>query len=133
MTVLFAAFFACTHAPGTADSSDSTIAPPDQPGSWVVGHTTDVLSDVGETGRDLPVDIWYPVEPGAEATSAPTEYPLLADIALESELAFADPPGAGIDAPHFGSLSDVSTLYFTAPFQSRAHPSSSAAATAFDQ
>jgi len=72
---------------------------PDLPGPWAVGHATHTLVDVGEAGRELPIDAWYPVDPGAEAGFEPTEYPLQAFIGLPSAVAFEGAPRAALDAP----------------------------------
>ncbi len=75
------------------------VLAPDETGPWVVGHGTDELSDVGETGRTVPLHLWWPVAGGDESGSEPTEYIMQEIFRLPSELAYEDAPGAGLSAP----------------------------------
>ena len=95
------ALLACTPSKrgDTAAGAPDELDAPDEPGPWVVGHGVDTLADIGEPGRTLPIDLWYPVTPGEESGSAPTEYLLQGVFALPSPLAHEDAPGAGLDAP----------------------------------
>ncbi|HCH65746.1 MAG TPA: hypothetical protein DFR83_23280, partial [Deltaproteobacteria bacterium] len=87
--------------PSAADSATGPpdVPPPDAPGPWVVGHTSTTLEGVGAPDRTLPVDVWYPAEPGTEVGAVPAAYPLLGDIALGSDQAFDGLPVAALDAP----------------------------------
>lgn len=99
MTPLMLILSACSGGTDTAADTPPDVAPPDEPGPWVVGHSAAVLEDVGEEGRPVPVDVWYPVTPGDEAGLEPTKYPLLGDIGILSTLAYEDAPGANLSAP----------------------------------
>ncbi|MBO87509.1 MAG: hypothetical protein CL927_19340 [Deltaproteobacteria bacterium] len=83
----------------TTDTGSPDVSAPDEPGPWVVGHTSTALEDVIEPGRTLPIDIWYPAEPGSEAGATPAAYPLLGSIALPSTQAYDGLPVADLDAP----------------------------------
>ncbi len=91
----------CVAKPSAADSATGPpdVPPPDAPGPWVVGHTSTTLDGVGAPDRTLPVDVWYPAEPGTEVGAIPAAYPLLGDIALGSDQAFDGLPVAALDAP----------------------------------
>ena len=92
-------YLSCSTGTDTAANTPPDVAPPDEPGPWVVGHRATVLDDVGEVGRSVPVDVWYPVTPGDEAGSETTKYALLGEIGIVSPLAHEGPPGASGAAP----------------------------------
>jgi len=89
---------ACTGSADTAASAPD-VDHPAAAGPWAVGHQTDSLSDVGEAGREVAVDLWYPVEPAVAAEAEPAVYALLGSIGLTSPMAVDGAPGAGLDAP----------------------------------
>lgn len=98
MSVLLSCLLACTDAADTAASAPD-VEPPDSAGPWAVGHRVDSLQDVGEVGRAVSVDLWYPVEPAIAAAAEPAVYELLGSIGLTSPMAVDGAPGAGLDAP----------------------------------
>ena len=93
--LVLASLLSCADPADTAAAAPD-VDPPDAPGPWPVGHTADVLEDVGEVGRTVAVDVWYPA---AASSAEATVYPLQGDIGLTSALAVEGPPGAGIAAP----------------------------------
>lgn len=66
------------------------FAPPDAEGPFAVGHARFEATDAAR-GRSLPVDVWYPVDPGDEAGAPVTEYEVLG-FAAASERAFEEAP-----------------------------------------
>lgn len=73
---------------GTAASVDA----PDALGAFRVGHTMFTLVDDAREGRELMVNVWYPVDE-ADAQDGPlTEYPLQSVFTLASEVAVDDLP-----------------------------------------
>jgi predicted dienelactone hydrolase len=86
---------------GTSDSADQAVADegpppdvdaPDSLGTFEVGHTSFVAEDADRDGRSIPVDVWYPVDPGTAGAAPTTNLPLAPGIGLESEVAVEDPP-----------------------------------------
>ena len=76
-------------------SSSGSVAPvdaPDELGSYAVGHTFFQVVDAARADRELPVDVWYPVDAADAATEPRTEYPLTAGFTLPSEVAVDDLP-----------------------------------------
>jgi predicted dienelactone hydrolase len=71
----------------TSDPSSPPLDRPDQLGAFAVGHSSFTAMDEARGDRELPVDVWYPVEHGDAEGSPPTRYPLADPIALESEAA----------------------------------------------
>ena len=74
-------------------SSSGSVAPvdaPDELGSYAVGHTFFQVVDAARGDRELPVDVWYPVD-AADAMSEPrTEYVLPGGFMLPSDVAVDD-------------------------------------------
>ena len=100
LLVLAATLAGCATSPeDTAAATPPDVDAPDAPGPWAVGHGTDTIHDVGETGRSVSLDFWYPAHSDDTDGSDPTEYLLQGIFALPAELAFEGPPGASIDAP----------------------------------
>ncbi|MCP4195564.1 MAG: hypothetical protein GY762_00290 [Proteobacteria bacterium] len=66
--------------------------PPDQLGPFDVGHTAFVATDGLRGDRALPIDLWYPVDPGGGNDASITSYPLAAGVGLDSEVAREDAP-----------------------------------------
>lgn len=73
---------------GSSGPAPIPFMPPDQLGSFSVGHTTDLVVDDSREGRQLKVDIWYPAVSGS--SEIPTLYPLQGDAGITSEIAYAD-------------------------------------------
>ena len=65
---------------------------PDQLGPFDVGHTAFTATDAARADRALPVDLWYPADPGAGQGATVTSYPLAAGVGLDSEVAHEDIP-----------------------------------------
>jgi predicted dienelactone hydrolase len=86
LAVLILNLSACSENQQLADYA------PDQLGPFDVGHTSLVATDAERGDRALPVDLWYPVDPG-EGNDAPiTIYPLAEGVGLDSEVAREDAP-----------------------------------------
>ncbi len=67
--------------------------PPDELGPFAVGHAAFKAVDAARNDRTLPVDVWYPVDPGDEQGVALTKYPLLSIVVgLDSEVAHEGAP-----------------------------------------
>ncbi len=80
-----------------ADGDDDQAAPPDIDapdalGPFEVGHTSFAAQDDDRGGRSIPVDVWYPVDPGSAGDAPATNLPLAPGIGLESEVAVENPP-----------------------------------------
>ena len=92
---LFAVSCGDSAQPPTQNEPAGPFAVPDESGPYLAGHTEDVVVDVSRGGRELPVDIWYPIDDpdGAELTL----YALQGDAGITSELAYRDaqPGGPG--------------------------------------
>ena len=78
------------------DSPDQPFAfapesAPDALGPYAVGHTRFEAIDVTRDNRALPLELWYPVDPGDEVGTDPVGYPLAAGIDLASDNAFSEP------------------------------------------
>lgn len=86
-------------APSTSEQSPVQGPPevpaPDAPGPFEVGHTFFEALDPERDSRSVPVDVWYPVDPGTAGDAPTTRLPLAPGIGLDSELAVEDPPPAG--------------------------------------
>lgn len=91
---------ACSDSGGAADAEgttttaaspapDESLAPPDEPGPYVVGRTTLQLDDA-DRGRPLVADVWYPADAGT--TGTPSVYQFLPGIEYDSATALADVP-----------------------------------------
>ena len=76
-------------------SSSGSVAPvdaPDELGSYAVGHTFYQVVDAARGDRELPVDVWYPVDAADAATEPRTEYPLQGPLTMSSEVAVDNLP-----------------------------------------
>lgn len=76
---------------GTGSTAASVDAP-DALGAYAVGHTMFTLVDDARDGRELIVNVWYPVDAADAATEPLTEYPLQSVFTLASEVAVDDLP-----------------------------------------
>ena len=88
---------ACCVAVTVASCSGSSatnepVDPPDELGSFAVGHSTFTAVDPKRGDRSLLVDIWYPVDVEDAAGAEPREYTLSGIRGPVSEVALADPP-----------------------------------------
>lgn len=94
--VLFAVSCGDSAQPPSQSAPTGPFAVPDESGPYLAGHTEDVVVDASRGGRELPVDIWYPIDDpdGAELTL----YALQGDAGITSELAYRDaqPGGPGV-------------------------------------
>lgn len=85
-------------ADGDAATSDSVeesppdVDPPDELGPFEVGHTFFDAVDADRGDRTIPVDVWYPVDPGTAGAAEPTSLALAPGIGLDSDVAVEDPP-----------------------------------------
>ena len=89
--------FVCCIAVAIAACSSSSatnepVDPPDELGSFAVGHSTFTAVDPARGGRSLLVDIWYPVDAADAAGAEPREYTLSGIQGPQSDVALADPP-----------------------------------------
>lgn len=74
---------------------DSPVDPPDELGSFAIGHLRFIPTDPERSNRGILVDLWYPVDV-EDAQDAPlTRYPLSGPIGLDSEVAVDDLPVSG--------------------------------------
>ena len=72
--------------------TDVEVEAPDELGPFEVGHTSFVAVDSDRGGRALPVDVWYPVDPGSGTGAANTSLVLAPGIELRSSVALENPP-----------------------------------------
>ncbi len=68
------------------------VAAPDSLGGFEVGHTSFVAQDADRADRTIPIDVWYPVDPGTAGAAVAANLPLAPGIGLESDVALEDPP-----------------------------------------
>ena len=52
----------------TGEGSPAGAGAPDELGPYAVGHTSFMLVDAARDDRELPVDVWYPVDDADAAT-----------------------------------------------------------------
>jgi predicted dienelactone hydrolase len=86
---------ACSGADSAGDGRVSAVSPPDvsrpdEFGPFDVGHTSFVAVDASRGARSIPIDVWYPVDPGTAGAAELTTLPLAPGIGLKSERAFED-------------------------------------------
>ena len=76
-----------------AGCESAPVDAPDQLGPFAVGFSAFVAVDPARDDREVPVDIWYPVD-AADVQGVPlVTYPLLGTaIGLDSDVAFDSPP-----------------------------------------
>jgi predicted dienelactone hydrolase len=77
---------------GSGGSRAPAIDAPDALGAFAVGHTMFTGVDAARDDRELPVNVWYPVDEADAATEPRTEYPLTGPFTLASEVAVNDLP-----------------------------------------
>jgi predicted dienelactone hydrolase len=87
--VLLSAIFVSIAALAPPEAGARDV--PDAAGPWQVGHTTFLAVDAARADRELPLDLWYPVDSG-DANGPAAFYPLLGGIGLTSEVGFEDVP-----------------------------------------
>ena len=68
------------------------VDPPGQLGPLAVGYEAFTSVDSDRADRSLPVEVWYPVDPGDAQGLPAVTYPLAPLIGLESEVAVAGAP-----------------------------------------
>ena len=81
--------------PDSADDADGPtpgVDAPDSLGTFAVGHTSFVAVDADRGDRSIPIDVWYPVDPGMAGAAPAANLPLAPGIGLESDVALEDPP-----------------------------------------
>lgn len=83
-TLLFAAVLVL---PGPARGGDV----PDAPGPWAIGYRTLTAIDTSRADRELPLHLWYPVDP-EDAAGDFAFYSLAGPLGLDSMLAFDGVP-----------------------------------------
>jgi predicted dienelactone hydrolase len=82
----------CSGDEGGTSGTAASVDAPDALGALSVGHTMFTLVDAARDGRELIVNVWYPVDE-ADAQDGPlTEYPLQSVFTLASEVAVDDLP-----------------------------------------
>ena len=75
-----------------ADGPPPDVDAPDSLGTFEVGHTSFVAQDPDRGDRSLPIDVWYPVDPGTARAAPAANLPLAPGIGLESDVARENPP-----------------------------------------
>ena len=73
----------------TTISSALASEVPDGVGPWKVGHTAHLAIDTARANRELPLDIWYPVDE-ADWIGTESVYPLAGPIGITSEASIDD-------------------------------------------
>ncbi len=87
----FVLMLTCAACGDDATTSPSVPAP-DALGPFAVGHESFTAIDSSRGDRSLPVDVWYPVDPGDEAGAPRTVYELAAGIGLDSAVSVEGAP-----------------------------------------
>ena len=117
---LVLAWLALASFLASCSGESSTAMPvenPDELGAYAVGHTTFTVVDAARDGRELVVDVWYPVDEADAATEPVTRYLLGGFLSLPSDLAVDDLPVSSADGPRaflvfshgFGGINTQST------------------------
>jgi len=83
----------------SAAGTTEEVSAPDALGAYAIGHTAFTLVDDARDGRELIVDVWYPVDEADAAAEPVTRYPLQGGISLPSDLAVDDLPVSSADGP----------------------------------
>ena len=83
-------------APGSPAGNEPFYAPDDL-GPFAVGRSTFTIVDADRGDRELPVDVWYPVDP-EEATGAPSLYQVSILVWI-FPLVFTTPSEVALDSP----------------------------------
>ncbi len=69
---------------------DAGVDAPDELGAFAVGHTMFTAVDAARNDRELPVNVWYPVDDAPSPDVPKTEYPLQSVFTLPSAVAVDD-------------------------------------------
>ena len=91
MTRLFSLLLAIALLAAPAFAARPDAPAPDAPGPYSVGNSQYEIVDPSRADRPLPLQVWYPVDPGDEGDTS-AFYPLLAALGIPSPLATVDPP-----------------------------------------
>lgn len=97
-TVAAAAEPTTTAAPTTTTEAPPPLDAPDEPGPFAVGRFTTTVIDPARGGRELPVDVLYPVDPRAVSGEPTSPYEIVPGVTVEAPLSHLDAPVA--DGPH---------------------------------
>ncbi len=95
-TLALVSFVAACSGDGNANTTPAGGAP-DALGAYAVGHTMFTLVDDARDGRELIVNVWYPVDEADAASEPRTEYPLQSVFTLPSDVAVDDLPVSSAD------------------------------------
>lgn len=80
----------CNSDGSSTSGTEASVDAPDALGAYAVGHTMFTLVDDARDGRELIVNVWYPVDAADAATEPLTQYPLQSVFTLASEVAVDD-------------------------------------------
>ena len=91
---LLCSFAGCSSNEPAPEFEAPDVDAPGELGSFAVGHLTFTAIDAARGDRDLPVDVWYPVDANDTGGAEPRQYILTGIPGPVSDVALADAPVA---------------------------------------
>jgi predicted dienelactone hydrolase len=90
---------------------------PDEAGPFAVGRSTFTIVDANREGRELPVDVWYPVDP-EDAAGAPALYQVAVQITIIPgiwvvNLVFSAPSDLALEGPAVSKVGGFPLIVFS--------------------
>jgi len=99
------------------DKDSGSFYAPDAVGPFAVGRTSFTIADPDREGRELPVDVWYPVDP-EHATGDPTLYQVAIEIWIIPEIwvvprVFTAPSDLALQEPLISQAGEFPLIVFS--------------------
>jgi predicted dienelactone hydrolase len=96
---------------------DEPLYAPDEVGPFAVGRTSFTVVDEDRDGRELPVDVWYPVDQ-EDAAGDPSLYQVSIDITIIPDVlvitrVFTAPSDLALDEPQISGTGDFPLIVFS--------------------
>jgi predicted dienelactone hydrolase len=96
---------------------DEPLYAPDEVGPFAVGRSSFTIEDPDREGRQLPVDVWYPVDP-EDATGDPSLYQVTIEITVIPEiwvipLVFTTPSDLALHEPLISQAREFPLIIFS--------------------
>lgn len=123
--LLFAAMVTVLVATGCGSDTDESFPPgdagplyaPDEAGPFAVGRSSFTVVDADRDGRELPVDVWYPVDQ-EDATGDPSLYQVAIEITIIPDLwvitrVFTAPSERALDEPPISQAGGFPLIVFS--------------------
>ena len=98
-------------------SNDEPLYAPDAVGPFAVGRSSFTIVDADRDGRELPVDVWYPVDP-EDATGDPSLYQVTIEMWIIPEiwvipLVFTAPSDLALHEPLISQAGEFPLIVFS--------------------